>query len=144
MKTYLIPVLALAALVAAAPMASADSDAKNDRLTAKAAKADGKAFMKRQKKALSIVKAIHDNKGAVKALNQIKKLYGAGGSGNTALGSARDPKADPGPIKLDDKFKEQYDKLMDTLSTEEGRIRDEGADAKELDDIFLYIRNARP
>ncbi len=143
MKTYPIPVLALAALVAAAPMACADSDAKNDRLTAKAAKADGKAFMKRQKKALSIVKGIHDNKGAVKAFRQIQKLYGVGG-GNTAMGSAKDPKADPGPIKLDDKFKEQYDKLMDTLSTEEGRIRDEGADAKELDDLLLYIRNARP
>ena len=144
MNTYLIPAFALAAMVAAAPMAQADSDAKNDRLTAKAARADGKAFMNRQKKALSIVKGIHNNKGAVKAFRQIQKLYGVGGGGNTAMGSARDPKADPGPIKLDDKFKEQYDKLMDTLSTEEGRIRDEGTDAKELDDIFLYIRNARP
>ena len=144
MNAYLIPALALAALVGVAPLAHADGSAKDDRLTAKALKADSKAFMKRQKKALSIVKAIHDNKGAERAHQQLQKLYGLGGKKDTAMGSKRDPNAAPGKLELDEKSQEQYDKLMDSLSTEEGRIRDEGVDAKELDDLLLIIRNARP
>ena len=144
MNTRLIPVLALAALVGAAPLAQADSDAKEDRLTAKALKADSKAFMKLQKKAVSIVKGIHDNKGAERAYQQVQKLYGLGGKKDTAMGSKRDPNAAPGKLELDEKSQAQYDKLMDSLSTEEGRIRDEGVDAKELDDLLLIIRNARP
>ena len=144
MKSQLIPVLSLAALMGAAPMAQADSDAKNDRLTAKARKADSKFFMKRQKKAVSIVKGIHDNKGAERAYQQVQKLYGLGGKKDTAMGSKKDPNAAPGALELDEKSQAQYDKLMDSLSTEEGRIRDEGVDAKELDDLLLIIRNARP
>ena len=144
MKSQLIPVLALAALMGAAPLAQADSDAKNDRLTAKARKADSKFFMKRQKKALSIVKAIHDNKGAERAYQQVQKLYGLGGPSNTAMGSTKDPTAPGGKLDLDEKSQEQYNKLMDSLSTEEGRIRDEGVDSKKLDDLLLIIRNARP
>ena len=144
MNTRLVPVLALAALVGAAPLAQADSDAKEDRLTAKALKADSKAFIKLQKKALSIVKGIHDNKGAVRAYQQVQKLYGLGGKKDTAMGSKKDPTAAPGALELDEKSQAQYDKLMDSLSTEEGRIRDEGVDAKELDDLLLIIRNKRP
>ena len=144
MNAYLIPALALAALVGAAPLAHADGSAKDDRLTAKALKADSKAFMKRQKKALSIVKGIHDNKGAERAYQQVQKLYGLGGKKDTAMGSKKDPNAAPGALELDEKSQAQYDKLMDSLSTEEGRIRDEGVDAKELDDLLLIIRNARP
>ena len=144
MNAYLIPALALAALVGAAPLAHADGSAKDDRLTAKALKADSKAFMKLQKKALSIVKGIHDNKGAERAYQQVQKLYGLGGKKDTAMGSKKDPTAPGGKLELDEKSQAQYDKLMDSLSTEEGRIRDEGVDAKELDDLLLIIRNARP
>lgn len=144
MNKYLIPVLALAALVGTAPLAQADSDAKEDRLNSKALKADSKAFMKRQKKAMGVVKGIHDNKGAQKALQQVRKIYGIGGKKDTAMGSQKDPNAAPGELKLDEKSQEQYDKIMDSLSTEEGRIRDEGVDATELDDVLKLIRNARP
>lgn len=144
MNKHLIPVFALVALVGAAPLAHADGDAKEDRLTAKALKADSKAFMKLQKKALGIVKGIHDNKGAQRALQQVQKLYGLGGKKDTAMGSKKDPNAAPGELKLDEKSQEQYDKLMDSITTEEGRIRDEGVDATELDDVLKIIRNARP
>lgn len=143
MKTYLIPVLALAALVGTAQISGADDDAKNARLDKKAAKADGKFYVKRQQKALSILKSIKNDKGCKKALKQIHELYGKGGSGSTAMGSTQKP-GNPGELKLDEQFQEKAEKINNDIATEEGRIRDAGVTCKELDDIMKAIKDARP